>query len=328
MSSILATEMTHPADTRTPIYAMRWGAIFAGLAVGLSLHLLLMLLGAAGGLTALEVTERVPDAGRSALIAGIWNTVSMLVAAFVGAYVAARASGLKRTNDGLLHGAVAWGATTLLTAILATSAIGGAVGGAFSALRPVVGEVASQATSAVTGGRVGAADAAAVGSLADQLKSGNRDQAVATLRDRFGLTDEQAARVADGLGGVRERAEAAKNDPQVRQRADQAADAAGLAMWWLFGSVLLSLLAALGGGALGVRTAANRQRTRRERADALVGDPAASPRHVIRPDLSPEATRYSSDPRAIDPRGVDPRAIDPRASDPRLRTDYPPTTRR
>lgn len=318
MSSILATDLTDPVNTRTPIYAMRWGAIFAGLAVGLSIHLLLMLLGAAGGLTALEVTERAPDPGRSALVAGIWNTVSMLVAAFVGAYVAARASGLKRTNDGLLHGAVAWGATTLLTAILATSAIGGAVGGAFSALRPVVGEVASQAASAVTGGRVGPADAAAAGSLVDQLRSGNRDQAIATLRDRFGLNDEQAARVADGLGSVRDRAAAVQNDPQVRQRADQAADAASVAMWWLFGAVLLSLLAALGGGALGVRTAANRQRSRRAHADAMVGEPGAdAPRHMIRPELSPEATRYSSDPRAIDPRAIDPRAIDPRAIDPR-----------
>ena len=48
--SALPTEIV----TRPPIDVMRWSALFAGLAVGLAVHLLLTLLGAAAGFSALD----------------------------------------------------------------------------------------------------------------------------------------------------------------------------------------------------------------------------------------------------------------------------------
>jgi hypothetical protein len=57
----------------------------------------------------------------------------MLAGALVGGYVAARASALRRIADGMLHGAVVWGAMTLIFAVIALTASSGLVGGLFSA---------------------------------------------------------------------------------------------------------------------------------------------------------------------------------------------------
>src|SRR5512145_1445748 len=42
----------------------------------------------------------------------------MLIAAFVGGYVAARSAGLRRSTDGILHGVVWWGVTVLFFALV------------------------------------------------------------------------------------------------------------------------------------------------------------------------------------------------------------------
>lgn len=116
-----------------PQVVMRWGAVSAGLAVGLAVHLLLMILGAAAGFSALDGSG-AGVAGRMSVTAGTWNIVSMLAAAFCGGYVAARTSGLSRAADGVLYGLVAWGVTTLLFAALASNTIGTVAGGLFGQL--------------------------------------------------------------------------------------------------------------------------------------------------------------------------------------------------
>src|SRR5690606_2368240 len=99
-----------PRTARTNRFpAIAWSSIIGGLVVGLATHMLMMLLGVAAGLTAVEFTttglgvQNVPEWSAA------WNGLSMLLAAFVGGYVAARMSGLRRKADGVLHGFVAWG---------------------------------------------------------------------------------------------------------------------------------------------------------------------------------------------------------------------------
>src|SRR5690606_2919285 len=122
-----------PRTARTNRFpAIAWSSIIGGLVVGLATHMLMMLLGVAAGLTAVEFTttglgvQNVPEWSAA------WNGLSMLLAAFVGGYVAARMSGLRRKADGVVHGFVAWGATTLLYAVLSISALGALFGGVFS----------------------------------------------------------------------------------------------------------------------------------------------------------------------------------------------------
>lgn len=110
---------------------LSWGAIFASLAVGIGINTLLMMVGVAAGLTATQATDAVEGIS---IASGIWTALSMLISAFIGGYVAAKLSGLKRRTDGILHGLVAWGATLLTFAFLATTAAGNILGSAFTVL--------------------------------------------------------------------------------------------------------------------------------------------------------------------------------------------------
>ena len=116
-----------------PINTVRWSAVLAGVAVGIAVHLALNLGGVALGLA---LNER-GDAYAIPLAAGAWNTLSMLAGALVGGYVAARASALRRIADGMLHGTVAWGATTLVFAVIALTTAGSLAGGLFSAIAEI-----------------------------------------------------------------------------------------------------------------------------------------------------------------------------------------------
>jgi len=245
----MAVEIS-PTSDRAPLSPISWPAIFASLAVGISVMLLLTLAGVAVGVSVVEPgadSPRVITMGAAA-----WQTMSMLVAAVVGGYVAARLSGLRRTADGVLHGAVSWGATTVLYAVLATTALGALTAGMFGLLAPVSAERAA-ATPA----------------------TGDRDQAQRTL-ESIGLTVEQARIVADQLT-----ANAPTGAPVERQQMQEASDTVGTATGWLSATVLLSLLLSLVGGAMGTR-AARRGNRRIEQREPTTTMSEAPPRILSR----------------------------------------------
>src|SRR5215218_196572 len=138
----MAVEIT-PAPDRARLSPVSWPAIFASLAVGISVMLLLTLAGVAVGVSVVDTGTDSPRA--ITMGAAAWQTVSMLVAAVVGGFVAARLSGLRRTGDGVLHGAVSWGATTVLYAALATTALGTLTAGMFGLLTPAPQETSASA---------------------------------------------------------------------------------------------------------------------------------------------------------------------------------------
>jgi hypothetical protein len=212
-----------PAPDRTRLSPISWPAIFASLAVGISVMLLLTLAGVAIGLTVVEPGADSPRA--ITMGAAVWQTVSMLLAALVGGYVAARLCGLRRTADGVLHGAVSWGATTVLYAALATTALGTLTAGMFGLLTPGTERTASTAASAA---------------------AGDRDQVQRTL-ESIGLNADQARAVIDKLN-----APAAAASAPARQ-VEEAADTVGTATGWLTATVLLSLVLSTLGGAMGAR---------------------------------------------------------------------------
>jgi len=100
-----------PTVVRPRFPAISWPAIFAALAVGIAVQLLLSLAGVALGVYAFDSADETETI---TLAAASWGAVSMLVSALVGGYVAGRCSGLRRTGDGVIHGLVSWAATTLL----------------------------------------------------------------------------------------------------------------------------------------------------------------------------------------------------------------------
>lgn len=243
----MAVEFT-PTQDRARLSPISWPAIFASLAVGISVMLLLTLAGVAIGVSVVEPGSDGPRA--ITMGAATWQTISMLIAAIVGGYVAARLSGLRRTADGVLHGAVSWGATTVLYAALATTALGTLTAGMFGLLAPGTPErAASAATAAATG---------------------DRDQALRTL-EGIGLTTEQARTVVDQLTGTVGANDAA---PAAPAPLEQASETVGTATGWLSATVLLSLLLSLIGGALGTHGArrGNRRIEQRETATTTVSE--------------------------------------------------------
>jgi len=248
-----------PVSRRPYFSPIRWGAVFAGVVSGTASYLLLALLGFAVGLTAIDPSSQEPI-GSVPLGTGIWTGVSMLVAAFIGGYVAGHMSGLARSMDGMLHGFVSWGATTLLYAFIATSALSAILGGTFGILgqamqtaAPMVQQgggqnVLNQLQSMIGQGQ---ADPQALKSVQEALAAGDRQRAVDVLVNQMGVQPDTANQIVDRVGPM-------LSQENVQQTAQQATEALTAASWWLFIGLLLSLALGVAGGASGVRANANR----------------------------------------------------------------------
>lgn len=238
-----------PAPDRTRLAPISWPAIFASLAVGISVMLLLTLAGVAVGVSVVDPGADSPRA--ITMGAAAWQTVSMLIAALVGGYVAARLSGLRRTADGVLHGAVSWGATTVLYAALATTALGGLTAGMFGLLAAGSAERASPTGATMAGN--------------------DREQTVRTL-ESIGLSTDQARTVVERLNSPA--LSANPGSAAGRQQIEEAADTVGTATGWLTATVLLSLVLSALGGAAGARGARriNRRVETRSTSTATVSE--------------------------------------------------------
>ncbi|CAN5470702.1 hypothetical protein BH11PSE11_BH11PSE11_04780 [soil metagenome] len=250
------------AARRANASGIRWGAIFAGIAVGTAVQLLLTLLGFAAGLTSMDIAQGETVNPIAPLL---WGGASMLIAGFAGAYVAARMSGLKRRMDGLFQGVVTWGVTTLMIAFFATTLSGTLLSGMFSALAPAVASKAEATSSADSPAKpsassgnpladfarsqLGNVDAQSVQKFQQAISAGNREQAIQLLTSSASMEPARAGAVVDQaliISGSPSQA-----SPQSRATADKAVKTAGSAMWGAFIAVALSLLVGIAGGMLG-----------------------------------------------------------------------------
>lgn len=237
-------------DLRRPVFpAIRWGAVLAGVAVGISVQLALTLLGIATGLSSTEVTQG-EAVGTGPLI---WAGFSMLVAAFVGGYVAARMSGLKRKADGVLHGAVSWAVTTIMFAVLATSVGGTLMSGVFNnmsqlAQASVQGAGASPIAT-IMQSQGAKLDQASMQQFQQYLQSGQREPAIQLLSSKLGVDQTRAAAIVDQALIITGAPQSAS--PQGRQATENTVQRAGTAAWVVFLAVALALAIGIGGGALG-----------------------------------------------------------------------------
>ncbi|SCZ57863.1 hypothetical protein SAMN03097708_01527 [Thiohalomonas denitrificans] len=147
---------------RLQVSYLRWGAVFAGTIVGLSVFLLLALLGVAAGLTVVGAEQ--PDLGAVPPMTGAWTVISMLIAVWLGGNVAGRLSGLARRSDGVLHGFVVWATVTLLLAWLMSTAMGAVFGGAFAVFGQELAELGQT-------GPAGQVDGAGISERLDALST-------------------------------------------------------------------------------------------------------------------------------------------------------------
>ena len=234
--------------------SIRWSAIAAGLVVGLAVQLLFALFGAAAGLSVLQL---ISDSAAQTLPAwaGLWHASATLMATFVGAYVASRLSGLRRSSDGVLQGSVTWAALCLLLSLVVVGATGilsrPALESAQLAAVMYRADLLAQAPmvdrleALVLGNAVLSPavqlTAESLHPLAERVEVGDRDGAIRYLVDVFRVGHDAAATIVDQatiLSGA-----VPKRPPDV------------LASWCLLASSALSLLTAIGGGVAGARAA-------------------------------------------------------------------------
>jgi hypothetical protein len=231
---------------RSLFSVIRWGAVLAGVAVGVSLQLVLTLLGIASGLSLSSISS-VEGPATGALV---WAGLSMLIAALIGTYVAGRMSGLKRKTDGVLHGVVTWAVTTLLFIFLATSAGGSLLSGLFSSLSPgTTGAQGGSITNMINRQMGTNMSAESLRTLQEHISAGHRDQAIDYMSSEIGLQRDRAAAIVDQaliLSGSPEQA-----SPAGREVANRAIQSAGTAAWIAFGAVTLAFALSLLGGTLG-----------------------------------------------------------------------------
>lgn len=149
---------------------IKWGAIFAGLAVGVAAQIVLTVLGLAIGAWSFDLREAQPAQGVP-LGAGIWTGVSILISAFIGGYVTSRLSGAYLRTDGMYHGAVVWGVTWVVFAWLATTALSFMIGGAFTAFGSGLQTVTQGAATAVSAAASKVSSAGTVNLTAADLRN-------------------------------------------------------------------------------------------------------------------------------------------------------------
>jgi hypothetical protein len=269
---------------------LSWSAVFGGAVVALGLWLLLYSFGLAVGLTALDPSD--PSSLKpSGIFTGVWSLIAPLIALFLGGLVAGRVSGVPGAGDGAVHGLAMWGLTTLIGASLAMMALAAA----FSSLAAASKSVLAAAGSTVGAAATGAPDAAPELGLdaddalvpinrrlwahgkppvtAEQLQAAARDAVQRAVRegqiDRELLASSIARHTALAAADVRELTERVQDriGPRLESAAQtakvgalRAAEASGKAFWGVFAALLLGLIAAAAGGAVGVNAGRNRLR--------------------------------------------------------------------
>ncbi|MBW3632618.1 MAG: hypothetical protein KY456_06280 [Chloroflexi bacterium] len=191
---------------------IRWGPIIAGVVTAFAVLLFLTVLGIALGLSALGGDD---DPGTWGTAAGIWGGLTLLVAFFVGGWMAARSAATMSDSDGPLNGFVTGAATLLLLLWLATTALTGALGFFAGTVADIAGAAGPAAMEAVEEG------------------------AVAVPADAENTATEA---VEDPAAAV---------PPEAQEAAETAAEAAGPGAWGTTIAIILAIAAATLGGMVG-----------------------------------------------------------------------------
>jgi hypothetical protein len=189
---------------------VQWGPIIAGVVVSLMTLLVLSIFGLAIGASALDQGADLTDWGTAA---GLWGAATILIAFFLGGWVAAKTAAVGGPGSGIINGVMAGAATLLLIVWMTTSGLTGLVG--------------------FFGSNVANVAAAVPASIVNRVVS-----APAT-----GQQVENAAESAD---------EAAQAAPETAQAtAREAADEVAAGAWSTAVAMLVALVAAALGGLVG-----------------------------------------------------------------------------
>ncbi len=261
--------VTPAEDARTiMLNRISWGAVLAGVVTALVTQLILNMLGIGIGVATLDpATGDNPQASTFSIAAGIWWTLSGIIASFAGGYLAGRLSGRPKESTAGFHGLIAWAATTLVIFYLLTSTLGSLLGGAYNTLSSAVGGLGR--TAVQTAAPVLAQNPDPFAAIEQQVRGatgGNdpaqlRDTAVTSLRAMLTGDQAQAQQARDRATDALARAqnippEEARNrvtqyEQQYRQTVDRAKQAADTAATGVSTAALLGALGLILGALAG-----------------------------------------------------------------------------
>jgi hypothetical protein len=139
-----------------------WGAVFAGAIVAIVIQLTLNLLAVSVGATSINPAHDPADPQSLAIGGAIYVGISTLMALFIGGWVASRFAGNPNEFDGILHGVMTWGITTLITLFLLMTALGRLISGVSNLIGQGL-NLAGRTTEVVMRGAAGATQAAVTG---------------------------------------------------------------------------------------------------------------------------------------------------------------------
>lgn len=230
-----------------------WGAILAGTVIAIVIQLAGNLLAIGIGVSSInpnpDYGDDVPSAESIGMNTLIMMALSVLLALFIGGYVAARFAGLPNEGDALLHGLMVWGLNTVITLFLLTTTLGNIFSGlsrmmgqGLRAIGSATSAVAQGASTVVQGaaniaGTVGGAvgDAAKnVGAAVGDAASGAADTAQNTAQDII-QSEPELRRLASQRNDLMQRMqdeamklinEAGLNTDSIRYEVKEAAEGA------------------------------------------------------------------------------------------------------
>jgi hypothetical protein len=116
----IATTYDRPFTRR-----VSWGALFAGMFVGVATWLMLVALGAGIGLAAFDPTGAEALKGLG-LGVGIWGAIAAIIAYFFAGWLSSRLSSVVTRSDGTMHGVALWGLLLVFSIWLTAMTLAGA----------------------------------------------------------------------------------------------------------------------------------------------------------------------------------------------------------
>ena len=222
-----------------------WAAVIAAVIIALAVQLVLNMIGAGIGFSAIDPLQgETPSATTFSVAGGIWMVVSSMLALFAGGWLASYLAGVTRDEDGMLHGLAVWGLSTLFVVLFLMTVFGSLLGSTLNGLGYGAAAVAPQVAQSgtPTSAPISAED---IRVLINQLISeGNTKEA---------LIDTVVARTRMSRAEAIQAVEQAQRTARVA--VDKTAEALAHVMLWGALSLILGAMAAGLGGDIGARDA-------------------------------------------------------------------------
>lgn len=115
------------ASAGHPVSRVSWRSILAGAIVSIAVSWLLMALGGAVGLSAIEPQQNQWGSLAGAAATGLWGILSIGIGSFIGAWAASRASAIADSTAAALQGLTVW-SIGFVTAAFFAAFLGAAAG--------------------------------------------------------------------------------------------------------------------------------------------------------------------------------------------------------